>query len=637
MITNHLPGDDITIMNTIYTHQRKNEDQKWEDETLTVIYKDNVTGKKSHQFIPRPEYTFYKIKEDKVKDFPQLFVPKEDCEEISVRGRNIEKEIAEITNNKEFYETNIKNGSRYLNKQLHALPDVSFSDVNIEDHYRFRFSNLYKNDIRKLYKGYFDIEVDGKYMLGDFPTAQDSPVNCVSYLDEKTNKVYVFILRNKENPLIEEFERSINNNLFKEVSDFVTEKVGGWKQAKRFGVDTLGFEFLFYDSEISLIKGLFDTFNDIDPDFVLAWNMGFDIPFIIDRIYELGYLPEDIMCNSTFEKKIAEYYVDERNKNEYAERGDYANISSNIVYIDQMIQFASRRKSKVMSFPNFKLDTIGELIAKVKKLDYSHITSSVVQLPYLDFKTFVFYNIMDVIVQKCIETKTQDMEYIFAKCIVNNTSYKKGHRQTVYLINRMAKEFYDEGFIIGNNVNRWNEKPLTKFSGALVGDPKNTNDYAKLHINGRPISVADNLLDEDYKSLYPHIDIEHNMAPNTMIGAIVIDDVVYGGENAYNSDKFVRSGEYIENLVSGNVLEFSKRWLGLAGFSEFIFEDIPEYLNAGNTMRKPMKMVGYGVHFSTPKETIEPIHFDYNPNPLYFEPKPLDYNNILNELRRING
>ena len=50
--------------------------------------------------------------------------------------------------------------------------------------------------------------------------------------------------------------------------------------------------------------------------------------------------------------------------------------------------------------------------------------------------------------------------------------------------------------IIGNNVNRWNEKP-PKFLGALVGDPLNTNDYSKLKIDGRAIWVCDNLQDYD--------------------------------------------------------------------------------------------------------------------------------------------
>lgn len=103
---------------------------------------------------------------------------------------------------------------------------------------------------------------------------------------------------------------------------------------------------------------------------------------------------------------------------------------------------------------------------------------------------------MDVIVQKCIETKTQDLEYIFAKCVVNNTSYPKGHRQTIYLINRMASDWFKMGYVIGNNCNRDNPKP-PPFLGALVSDSLKTNDYSKLKINGKSIWVCDNLIDFD--------------------------------------------------------------------------------------------------------------------------------------------
>jgi hypothetical protein len=103
---------------------------------------------------------------------------------------------------------------------------------------------------------------------------------------------------------------------------------------------------------------------------------------------------------------------------------------------------------------------------------------------------------MDTVVQKCIENKTQDLEYIFAKCLVNNTSYRKGHRQTIYLINRMASDWYKMGYIIGNNSNRNNSKP-PKFLGALVHDPTHNNDYSRLKIGGKAIWVCDNLQDYD--------------------------------------------------------------------------------------------------------------------------------------------
>lgn len=51
---------------------------------------------------------------------------------------------------------------------------------------------------------------------------------------------------------------------------------------------------------------------------------------------------------------------------------------------------------------------------------------------------------------------------------------------------------------------------------------------------------------------------------------------VYEHENAFKFDKYTRSGEFIENLVTDNIIEFSKRWLHLAGFNE-ILEDLDEY------------------------------------------------------------
>ena len=254
------------------------------------------------------------------------------------------------------------------------------------------------------------------------------------------------------------------------------------------------------EDEIKLIQDLFTAFNSFKPDFALAWNMGFDIPYIIARIQRLGYDPAEIMSHKDFKYKVAEYYVDERNKSEFAERGDFAQISSYTIFLDQMIQFASRRKGQ-NKFISFTLDYIGTMVAGVKKLDYKNITTNISELPYKDYKTFVFYNIMDTIVQYCIERMTADIDYLFNKCNINNTRYSKGHRQTVYLTNRGIKEFYntDNGYIMGNNVNKYNSKPDEKFPGAFVADPLQLSNYSKMRINGKPINVLENLDDFDLK------------------------------------------------------------------------------------------------------------------------------------------
>ena len=575
-------GSDLTIMNTFYQFPIFEEGKKICDDFIVLVYKDNKTKEKGYRIISKPEYTYYKVKDEKDRlDYSRLFIEREKVEPVTVPFKDLEKSIAEQTGNMDFYTSNIMSRNKGENKKLHTDPDIFFSDSNIEDHYRFKFANIYTNSIEKLNKAFFDIEVDGKFAKGDFVELGECEINAVSYLDEASNKVYTLLLRNPNNPLIASFEHELMTGHFgfQDIQNFVINHVGK-KKAVKYGLTNLNYEVKFFDDEIDLIKTLFLIMHKTSPDFIEGWNSSaFDLEYIIERIRALNYDPADIMCDPRWKVKAVKNYVDHRNINELAERGDYTFISGLPVFIDQMIQYASRRKSKIGSYKSFKLDDIGLLEAGVNKLDYHHICNSIVDLPWIDFKTFFLYNVMDVIVQKCIEVKTNDLEYIFSKCIVNNTSYKKGHRQTVYLINRMAADWYKMGYIIGNNVNKSNPKP-PKFLGALVGDPLKTNDYSKLKINGVPIWICDNLQDYDYKSLYPSIMLEFNIAPNTQIGRIVIPEKVYEHENTYKIDeeKYSRGGEFIENMVTDNTIEFCKRWFGLATIQEFI-NDIDEFYN----------------------------------------------------------
>lgn len=496
-------GSNITIMNTFYQHPIWQDGKKICDDCILLIYKDNDTGKKDFIKIDKPTYTYYVSKPGTELDYCQMFVEKDKVDEVTVPFTDLEKDIAQRTDNVEFWKANIKNRDKAKNAELHKDPRIFFSDVNIEDHYRFKFGMTYENSIEKLNKAFFDIETDIRYCPTEFPQEGNCPINAVTFMDERSNTVYTFLLRNKDNPLIDQFEEEIKTGKFglKDIRAFIEEHTKdkkGKSQTKKLNLTNTDYKIAFYDYEIQLLKDLFQTIHRCSPDFVEGWNSSaFDIQFIIDRVIQLGYDPADILCDQRFPIKIVKNYIDFKNINMLPERGDYTFISGLPVFIDQEIQYASRRKSKYGSINSFKLDDTGYRESGIRKLDYHHITSDLGKLPYLDYKTFVLYNIMDVIVQKAIEFKTQDLEYIFSKCVVNNTVYRKGHRQSVYLINRMANDWYKKGYIIGNNLNRGVSKKPPRFAGALVGDPLKTNDYAKHKIDGRMIWICDNLQDYD--------------------------------------------------------------------------------------------------------------------------------------------
>lgn len=569
MISGHKPGDNITIMNTQFWRAQM-DNGKYKD-FLTLVYKDCDSGLKYVEEIENPDYIYYLAKPDNRVTYPRLFIEEEHAEPIYVKYKDLEKDIAKRVGLSEFFYQNATNGNRSENKKLHLHPDVFNSDMNIEDHYMHRFSRMYKNEPCSITKAFFDIESDTISMIGDFPEPGECPINAISLILQEQKQIYVFLLRNPANPQIQKFEDEVKSgSIYEELNNFIVDAVGGPTVAEKYKVD-FKFKFLFYDpeNEILLIKDLFNAINAFKPDFALAWNMGFDVPYIIARIQRLGYNPEDIICNKDFTNKIARYYIDERNKSDFAERGDFAQIASYTVFLDQMIHFASRRKGQ-SRFISFTLDYIGEVVAGVRKLDYKHITTNISELPYKDYKTFVFYNIMDTMVQYCIEVCTGDIDYVFTKSNINCTRYCKAHRQTVYLTNRVTKDIRNNGFIIGNNTNKFNPKPTEKFPGAFVADPRQLSDYARITIFGIPINCFDNADDFDYASLYPSIIREFNIAPNTQIGRLLIDgEITHAQMSQYNNSL---AGAFMEDIQSQNWIEFACRWFNLADYTTLYHE-----------------------------------------------------------------
>ena len=574
MIKSRQPGDNITLMNTMFFRVPDPANNKLID-NLAIVYKDLDSGLKYVEEIQDPDYEYYICNPDKRVNYNRLFISKDDAVSVTVPYKDLEKDIAKRVGMLDFFYENIKNGNRSENKKLHLHPDVFNSDTNIEDHYRYRFDKLYQNQGCSISKAFFDIESDTIEIEDRFPEPGECPVNAISLIVQETRQVYVFLLRNKNNPLIEEFEKTvIDGSIFQELADFIIQAVGGPSVAQKYDIN-FNYNFLFYDEEdeINLITDFFTAINTFKPDFALAWNMSFDMPYLIERIIKLGHDPREIMCHKDFKNKMVMYFIDERVKSDFQERGDFAIISSYTTYLDQLIHFASRRKGQ-SKFTSFGLDYIGEQIAKVRKLDFRHITDRLVELPYKNYKTFVFYNIMDTIVQYCIEKVTGDIDYVFNKSLMNNTRYSKTHRQTVYLANRGIKELNSQNFIIGNNVNKYNPKPTSKFPGAFVAEPRQLNNHAKMVVYGRVIDVLNNLVDFDYSALYPSILRQMNIAPNTQIGMLIIATKVHDKENRSNRSTWTRASSFMEDFQSQVWLEINSRWLHLADYTTLYYEII---------------------------------------------------------------
>lgn len=595
LIQSYPKGSDLVILDATYHFPNKQQVEGYNGvktvytpDTMTIVYKDNTTGKKGIEVIENPKYVFYMLKNNiPTPNYDMFFTDMKNLDEITCRYRDINKAIAEkldqyegTTKYTDLYKRNVRDGNYKANMDFQKSRRVFGSDIPINDFYRMRFAEQYKNTETPVTRAYLDIEVDVKLSPTDFPTNGNCPINAISYFEHDTKRLFTFLLNQKDvNPKSNEFCSTVDNHAFnEEFKDFLNETLGSEK-VKDFKLENIQTKVLVYNDELTLLKDLFGYINYTKPDFLMVWNMSFDIPFIINRIIALGGNPKEIMCIHDI-SPLYEHcnYIVDPNHEEFSTKGDYADITSYTVYLDQLIQFASRRRGGAQ-YRSYSLDYIGNEMAGVQKLHYENIADNVMDLPYNDYRTFVKYNMMDVLVQYCIEFKADDILYVFDKALLNCTEYKKVHRQTIYLSNRATIMFKNFGnYVLGNNLNKFKPKPTVKYEGAYVADPCKFGDKYKDKVNGVPIMRASNAIDFDFTRLYPSITQEYNMAPNTEIGYIKIPVKIYEAENAIHNEKYTRSGQFIEDMTSECDIEFAHRWFNLASFKE-AYADIIEYFN----------------------------------------------------------
>lgn len=542
----------LLLLNVIY--QKPIKEYEYHDFAYITV-KDISTGEKELITIEEPEMIIYFVKpEFRNYDYYPAHMLLSKCYQKKVKYRKVIESIVKESNDedlKNYYKT-CKSYNYDTIKNIHKYPYVLASDYDYPNYFRIEWLLHYHNpnirlDITKMY---LDIEVDSIDIVG-FPKPGECPINAISLIDEFESTVYVFLLRNNKNPQIEEFESNISNFL-DNCHNMFDESYGDLK-----------YKIFMFDEEIKLIQQTFALIHKLKRDFLLIWNMSFDIPYIIARIQELGYNHYDILCDNDFTTQIC-YYKRDVNHYDWKVRNDQFILSSYTVFLDQMSQYIKIRKGKA-ELKSVKLNNIAWKELKDEKLDYSD-EANIKTLPYINYNKFVLYNIKDTLLQMGIERRTHDTDNTLISALSNATQYQNLFSQTIVLKSFAYISYYQQGYIIGNNKNieygKEDEEDDKKnkgknFEGALVCDPM-LNDYVGINIFGKPSKfIFKHVIDYDFTSHYPMITISHNINQETMIGKIVLSgfehlnpdstDILYDQGKAFIEDILTKDNSYIGN------------------------------------------------------------------------------------------
>lgn len=564
LVYGKIASDQYLLINVLY--QKPTKETNWNDIAYFIL-KNVHTGEKKLLQVENPPYLIYYVKpEYRDFDFMRAFVPlnKLACKRIAYK--NMENEIAEIggAKLKEMLTNAMANDFRSA-KNIHKYPYVVGTDLPYESYARIEWALHYHNQniSTETTKMYADIEVDGIDIPG-FPKPGECPINATSLIDEAGNTVYLFLLRNPKNPLIEEFEKNIDPFIQK-LHDAFDETYG-----------VLNYRILMYDDELTMIAHIFATINTLKRDFLLFWNMSFDIPFFMARIQALGADPDDVMCSKDFKTKILYYRKDTRN-HDFKKKNDRFVISAYTVYLDQMGQYIKLRKGK-SELKSFRLNAIAQKELKDEKLDYSD-EADIKTLPYVNYEKFVMYNLKDTLLQMGIERKTHDTDNTMISALMTATPYSALFSQTILLRNYAYMSYFLQGYMIGNNRNLIHgggkpdkyEEDEDTFEGALVGDPL-LNDYAGIPIFGKPSKfIFADVIDFDFKSMYPSIIRSHNINPETMIGKVLLEGFDY--LNLDPTDKLYDQGKvFIETYLSHDWGFLGKTYFNLPSIEDLVHE-----------------------------------------------------------------
>jgi DNA polymerase elongation subunit (family B) len=243
--------------------------------------------------------------------------------------------------------------------------------------------------------------------------------------------------------------------------------------------------------EYSLCKRFMELWKLKTPDTITGWNTKFfDIPYLVNRFRKI--LGEDETkklspWNNIYERKTV---INGREMIEYKISG-----LSSLDYIELYKWYAPGGKSQ----ESYRLDAIAQVELGEGKISYDEF-DNLHQLYRLDFQKFIEYNIKDVALILKLEDKLKLLELAYTLAYDTKTNYEDVFAQTrmwdALTYNRLLKD----NIIVPPKQHKEKDG---MFEGAYVKEVQ--------------VGKHDWVASFDLNSLYPHLMMQYNISPETLI------------------------------------------------------------------------------------------------------------------------
>ena len=272
------------------------------------------------------------------------------------------------------------------------------------------------------------------------------------------------------------------------VQDYQTRKlkVFGTRPYKNTRDDV---EFILCDGEEHLLRCFLDYWIQNFPDILTGWNVdGYDVPYICGRLERLFGEKEMKLMSPWGIVKREEIEVKGR------EQIFYRMLGINVIdYLDLYKKFTYTNQE------SYRLDHIAFVELGQRKVDHNEF-ENFKDFYTKDWQKFIDYNIVDVELVSRLEEKMKLIELAVALAYDAKVNFKDVYYQ-VRMWDTLIYNFLTERNIVVPPAKRAEKDK--KYAGAYVKEP----------VPGK----YDWVVSFDLNSLYPHLIMQYNISPETLV------------------------------------------------------------------------------------------------------------------------
>ena len=315
-------------------------------------------------------------------------------------------------------------------------------------------------------------------------------------------------------------------------------------------VDNAHIKYTKCDNEQDLMMKFIDHWSQNYPDVITGWNSRmFDMVYIINRCIRI--------IGDKFMKKLSPWGM--VNQGEIVIAGKSHQVHE--IYGIQQLDYMDLFKKFGYTYgtqESYRLDNIAHVVLGERKLDYSEF-GDLMGLYKADYQKFIDYNVKDVQLVDRLEDKLGLITLCMTVAYKGHVNYQEAFRTVGVWDAILYNYFLEQNIVVPPKKEGHKERQI---EGAHVKDPI--------------VGMHDWVVSFDLNSLYPHIMMQYNLSPETVIDEVVpgvtVDGCLVKEEYAFNK-KYIMTAR-------GNLFDKSKKGL--------IPTIVQSYYNERSAIKKKM-------------------------------------------------